>query len=180
MTAAQTRRAIGLALAERDARVVTIGVTVVYLAAYLYALGHLRLGDGGVDLLVVADPLSRMVQRVSILSFEPIARVELVVVDLLVAPVNITLGVLLGVLAGLNAALGWLAWRRPACGVSQNAGALAGIPALLSGAACCGPTFLFVIGVQVTSAALAAVVWLVPLSVLLLVGSLVLSARSMA
>lgn len=166
-------------MTDREGRAVSFGVGFVYLAAYLFALGHLNPGSGKFDLLVVSDPLARSLERVSLLSFEPIALVELGIVTLQVAPVNLTLGATLGVLAGLNASLGWLAWRRPSCGVNQSAGALAGVPALLSGAACCGPTFLFVLGVQVTSAAMAAVVWLVPLSVLLLLGGLVLAARSL-
>jgi hypothetical protein len=178
-TAARTKDAVRLALSLRSGSLVAGGVTVVYLAAYLVALGQLSTGTGTIGLVVVADPLSRTFERVSLLSFEAIALVDLGFVSLQVAPVNLGIGLLLGVLAGLNASLGWLAWRRPACGVNQSAGALAGVPALLSGAACCGPTFLFVVGVQVTSAALAAVVWLVPASILLLVAGLVLSARAM-
>lgn len=174
----QTRTAIDLALSFTSGRVVAGTVAVGYLAAYLVALGHLTAGRGEFGLLVVSDPISRTFERVSLLTFESIALVDLGVVSIQVAPLNLALGVVLGVLAGLNASLGWLAWRRPACGVNQSAGALAGIPALLSGAACCGPTFLFVIGVQVTSTALAAVVWLVPVSVVLLLAGLVLSARA--
>lgn len=159
-----------------SALLVTGLVTVLYLAVYLVALGHLNPGSGAIGLTVVADPFARSLQRVSMLTFEPVALLELGVASLQVAPANVALGVILGVLAGLNAALGWLAWRRPACRVDSGAGALAGVPALLSGAACCGPTLLFVLGVQVTSAALAAVVWLVPLSIILLLASLVFAA----
>lgn len=177
-TASQTRAGVRLALSTPSGRLVAAGVAVGYLAAYLVALGHLSAGSGRPELVVVADPVARAFERVSLLSFEPVALLDVGMLAIQFAPVNVALGLLLGVLAGLNAALGWLAWRRPACGVDQTAGALAGIPALLSGAACCGPTFLFVVGVQVTSAALAAVVWLVPASVLLLFGSLVLAVRS--
>ena len=73
---------------QPSALLVTAVVTAVYLAAYLVALGHLAPGSGAMELTVVADPLSRSVERVSLLSFEPVALLELGAVSLQVAPVK--------------------------------------------------------------------------------------------
>jgi hypothetical protein len=167
----------------RGARAVLVGTAVVYLGLYLLALGHLRPGVGSFDLLVVADPLSRAVRPLGFLSFEPVARVDLGVVRLLVSPVNLLLGTVLAGLVGVNLAVSYLAWRHPAaCGIEARranaSGLLAGLPALLSGAACCGPVVLVALGVQATGLLLSTFRALVPAAVLLLVASLLYVSRS--
>lgn len=168
---------------RRDARAVLAGVTVVYLGLYLYILGHLRLtGGGGFDYVAVSDPLSRMFQSTGALAFEPVASLVVGPLELLVAPVNVTIGGLLALLVGLNLAVSYLAWRHPAaCGLGSGAkssGLLAGLPALLSGTACCGPVLLIAVGVQASGVLIASFGLLVPAAALLLVGSLVYVGRS--
>ena len=87
-------------------------------------------------------------------------------------------------LVGLNLAVAYGAWRRPAaCGLPESKGAagatglLAGVPALLSGTVCCGPVILLVVGVQATAGLLAVFQWLLPVAVVLLVGSLFVVSR---
>jgi len=53
----------------------------------------------------------------------------------------------------------------------------AGLPALLSGTVCCGPAILLVVGVQATAGLLAVFQWLLPVAVVLLVGSLFVVSR---
>jgi hypothetical protein len=95
------------------------------------------------------------------------------------APLNTVLGLVLATLVDLNLAITYLAWRRPtACGLGASpAAAVAGLPALLSGAACCGPILLLIVGVQATGLLLTAFELLVPVATLLLVGSLLLVGR---
>lgn len=174
----QTVHAVRLALGERDARAVGAAVAGGYLVAYLVAVGHLGAGDGDWGLLVVSDPLSRALEPVSAYSFEPVALLELGPVEYRLAPLNLAIGGILAGLVALNAGLAWLAWRRPACGVERSAGVFAGVPALFSGAACCGPALLLVLGVQASGALLVAVSWLVPASGALLLVGVVLAARS--
>lgn len=178
-TAGQTKRATLATLRRRDAAAVFASVTVAYLLAYLYAIGHLAPGGGGFDLFVVEDPLGRLFrQSLGAFSFEPVAVVELGPVVYL-ASLNTVLGLGLAVLVGLNLALTYLAWRQPkACGLATpSTAAVAGVPALLSGAACCGPILLIVVGVQATGLLLTAFEWLVPVATMLLVGSLFLVGR---
>ena len=175
-TAGVTRRA-GV-----DPRTASVGVVVGggYLLAYLLALGQLTGGDGGVSLFVVADPASRALRRTALATFEPVARLTVGPVAWLVAPVNVAVGVGLGALVGANAAVVVYARLRPgACpGPSSRVGVVAGLPALLSGAACCGPTLLFALGVAGAGAFVGQLAALLPASAVLLVAGLVLGARS--
>jgi hypothetical protein len=179
---AKTLVAVRGTVVRRDARVVLAGVTVLYLGLYLYILGHLRFtGGGGFDYVVVSDPLSRMFQSTGTLAFEPVAGLVVGPLELLVAPVNVAIGGVLALLVGVNLAVSFLAWRQPAaCGIGSGAkgsGLLAGLPALLSGTACCGPVVLVAVGIQASGVLIASFGFLVPAAALLLVGSLLYVGR---
>lgn len=175
-----TARTLSRALARRDGRAVALAALVAYPLVYWVALGHLGLGGpGGVDLLVVEEPLVRALEARAPYSYEPVARVVVGPVVWLVAPPNLALGGLLGALVAANAAVAVVSLRTPAaCGTGARAGPLAGVLALLGGATCCGPAVLFLLGLQATGALVGAFSVLVPLSVALLVGTLLLAGRA--
>lgn len=180
---ARTLVAVRGALARRESRLLLAAVTLGYFSLYLYILGHLRFtGDGGFEYLAVSDPLSRMFQTRGALSFEPVAAVVVGPLELLVSPVNVTIGAVLGVLVGVNLAVSYLAWRHPAaCGIGsggKSTGLLAGLPALLSGTACCGPVVLIALGIQASGLLIASFGLLVPAAVVLLIGSLIYVGRT--
>jgi hypothetical protein len=180
---ARTWVAVRATATHRPARRVLGLVSAAYLGLYLFAVGHLRPGPGGFDLFVVGDPVSRAFQQVGPLSFEAVAAVTIGPATLLVAPVNLLVGGTLSLLVGVNLAVSYLAYRHPAaCGIGPGAGTgagiFAGLPALLSGAACCGPVVLLALGVQATGLLLTAFGVLVPAAALLLVGSLVYVGRT--
>jgi hypothetical protein len=179
----KTAAAVRGTYVRRDARAVLVGVSTLYLGLYLYILGHLRFtGGGGFDYVAVSDPLSRMFQTTGTLAFEPVVGVVVGPIELLVAPVNVAIGAMLAVLVGVNLAVSYLAWRNPAaCDVGsggKTSGLLAGLPALLSGTACCGPVVLIALGVQASGVIVASFGFLVPAAALLLVGSLVYVGRN--
>jgi hypothetical protein len=122
-----------------------------------------------------------MFRSTGALSFEPVVGVVVGPVELLVAPVNVAIGGALALLVGVNLAVSFLAWRHPAaCGIGgggTSAGLLAGLPALLSGTACCGPVVLIALGIQASGVLVASFGFLVPAAVLLLLGSLVYVGR---
>jgi hypothetical protein len=168
-----------MTLRRRDSRIVFGAVVTVYLGLYLWAVGHLAPGLGGVDVLVVADPLGKFLQpALGPFSFTPIARISAGPITYLFS-LNTVIGFGLAVLVGLNLALSYLAWRQPrACGIGKSStGVLASVPALLSGTACCGPVVLLVLGVQASGLLMTGFQFLLPLAVLALVGSLVLVGR---
>ncbi|MXR21979.1 hypothetical protein [Halobacterium bonnevillei] len=169
----RTALAVRGSLGRRDGSVVFALATGGYLAVYLAGIGFLNANDGGTAFVVVGDPLARATDVMAPYQYEPIALLAAGPVELLFSPVNTLLGLGLGSLVGANLAVSWVAYRSPAaCGLGSTAGAAAGVPALLSGFACCGPTLLIVLGLQATAGLVAAFQWLVPLSVALLVATL--------
>ena len=175
---ARTRTATAMALRRRDGQLVFAAVSAAYLLVYLWAIGHLAAGLGGFGVTIVDDPLATLLQSDGTFSFRPIARVVLGPVTYL-ASLNTLLGGAVAALVGLNLALSYLAWRQPAaCGIGQSSsGVVAGIPALLSGTACCGPVVLIAVGIQASSVLLTAFQFLLPAAVLMLLGSLLLVGR---
>jgi hypothetical protein len=176
----RTRFAIATALGRRDSRAVFGLVMLVYTLGYLGAVQELRPGGFGYDVRVAGDPLSKLFQpSTSAVNFEPIVLVQTEFFTYLFS-LNTLIGVGLGVLVGLNLAITYLAWRQPAaCGLgTSSAGLLAGVPAILSGSACCGPILVIVLGVQATGIFAPAVfAFLLPAAVVLLIGTLLLIGR---
>ncbi|WP_276272346.1 hypothetical protein [Haloarcula litorea] len=170
---ARTQVAVRGALSRRDGRATLATATVVYLALYLFGLGHLGLGPWGWELSVVADPLARATRVVGPFQWEPVALVVAGPVELLLSPLNVALGTGLAALVGVNLAVSVVAYRGPrACRLGAGAGATAGLPALLSGVACCGPTVLLVVGLQASATVLTVFQWLLPGAVVALVATL--------
>ncbi|OYR53560.1 hypothetical protein [Halorubrum halodurans] len=175
----RTAFAVRASLARRDGRA-TLGIVgVLYFVLYGVGLGHLGRRGGGaarrrvggestplVDLFVVSDPLATATGRVAPFQYEPVALVSVGPVEYLFAPVNAAIGVGLALLVGVTLAVSVAAWRGPsACRIGAGAGAVAGLPGLVSGFVCCGPTILLVIGVQASAGLLAALQWFLPLAV---------------
>jgi hypothetical protein len=141
---------------------------------YLVAVRDLgyTAGAPAFDVTLVSNPLARMVQQVGPYQFEPIALLTLGPVSYLFSPLNVVIGLGVAALVGLNLAITLYTRRRPAaCSTRAPAGAIAGIPALLSGSACCGPLLLIVVGVQATATMLAVFRILLPAATALLVAS---------
>lgn len=171
-----TARALRVVVTRRDSTAVLLTGLVAYILLYSYTTGALTLtGRSGFDLQVVVDPLARAVQQTGSFSFEPIARVQALGVSYLFSPVDVALALLLAVLVGVNLAVTYLGLVQPrACGLAPSSGVLASFPALLSGAACCGPIIFVALGIQATGILLTGAQFLVPVSVVLLLASLLI------
>jgi hypothetical protein len=161
------------AMSRRDGRAAFALSAAVYVVVYLYGLRHLGTGPWGFDLSVVSDPLGRMVRPVGTFQWEPIGLLVVGPIELLLSPLNLLLGGFLATLVGLNFGVSLVAWRGPkACRLGPGAGAAAGIPGLLSGVVCCGPTILLVVGLQASAGILTVFQLLLPIAVVGLVGTL--------
>ncbi|MFO8114254.1 MAG: hypothetical protein R6U01_02655 [Halorubrum sp.] len=179
----RTGFAVRASLGRRDGRATFAVVSTAYFLAYAVGLDHLGLRGGAagvgsgrsptVDVAVASDPLALLTRRVAPFQYEPVALVTLGPFEYLFVPVNGALGLGLAALVGVTLAVSVVAWRGPAaCRIGAGAGAAAGVPGLLSGFACCGPTLLLVIGVQASAGLLAVMQWFLPLAVLGLVATL--------
>jgi hypothetical protein len=167
-------------IGQRRPRMILIASVVLYLLMYLYAIGdiNVRAYPGLADAYLVSEPLSTMLERRAALYFEAIAVVSLPYLTWLLAPINLLIGGLLGLLVGINMSLGDLAWRQPrACRIGAGGGMLAAVPGLLAGSACCAPTLLLVLGIPASASLLSLFSLMVPLALALLVLSLVLLGR---
>jgi hypothetical protein len=163
-------------LRRRGSLVVFAAVTGGYLLAFLWLLGDMVVAtEVGFSMFVVDDPLARSLRPApGAFLFRPVALFELGVVVWEFSPLNTLLGAGIATLVGFNLAVSYLAVTQPrSCGLSTGAGLLASIPGLLAGSTCCAPVLLLVIGIQASGLVLAAFAWLLPVSVLLLVSTLV-------
>ena len=173
---AVTGTVVRVVLRRRGSLVVFAGVTAGYLLAFLWLLGDLLVAtEVGFSVFVVDDPIARALQPApGAFLFQPVALLELGVAAWEFSPLNTLLGVGIAALVGFNLAVSYLAVTQPrSCGLSTGAGALASVPGLLAGSTCCAPVLLLVLGIQASGLVLAAFVWLLPVSVLLLVSTLV-------
>lgn len=177
---ARTSFAVRTSLTRTDTRAIIAVTTIGYFVGYLWGIGHLTQGARGFGIMVVPEAASRFFQpSLSAYSFEPIAVISAGLVTYLFG-LNSILGFGLAVLVGLNLGVSYLAWRQPkACGIgSRSAGALAGVPALISGSVCCGPPILLLaVGAQASGALLTVFQYLLPVAAVLLVASLILVGR---
>jgi hypothetical protein len=153
-----------------------IAVAAGYLALFLLALGDISAGGRGFQ--VLTTDWVRMFERTGALTFEPIAQLTVPGLTLLMSPVNVAIGLLLAVLAALNLTVTYLAFRQPrACRFNRSTGIMASLPALLAGSACCAPTIVLILGLQVSSLLITVFQVLIPVSFVLLVVTLVLILR---
>jgi hypothetical protein len=175
----RTRFAVSTTLRRRDGLAVFSLVTGLYSIAYLWFSTLLTFESTDVGVVVARNPLANFFQPAnSALSFEPVALVDFGFGTYLFS-LNTFIGLGIALLVGLNLAVTYLAWKQPkACGIgSSSSGLLAGVPALLSGAACCGPIVLIIFGIQASSAVMTVFQWLIPLAVVLLLASLLWVGR---
>ncbi len=176
----RTGAALRVAGGRLDSRSVLFAAGVSYLVLYLLTVGDLSFSSGGTGPLTIrtVDDLSRAFASLGFFRFGAIAVVSLGPLTYLFSPLNLLVALVLSSLVGANVALTYLGLVQPrACGLESSTGILAGIPALLSGAACCGPTILLVIGVQASATIITGFQLLIPIAVVLLVGSLLLVGR---
>lgn len=174
----RTGIAISGALGRRDGKAIFAVATVAYFVGLEWLSRDLGPGDGSVGAVVVSDPLATAVRRTALFQFEPVALLSLGPVEYLVSPIDAAVAVLIAALVGVNLAVSWVAWRGPsACRVNPGVGAVAGLPGLVSGFACCGPTILLVVGLQASAGLVAALQWALPVAVLALVASLLWVGR---
>jgi hypothetical protein len=149
-------------------------LSLAYFMLVMIAFGDLSAGGRGFEFLSV--PLDRMFDRTGTFTFEPVARVTVPGVTLLLSPINLGAVGLLSLLAGMNLTVVFASLREPqACRLSRTGSVLSGIPALLAGGACCAPAILLVLGLQASSLVIGLFQILIPVSFVLLAGALKLA-----
>ncbi|MBA3310280.1 MAG: hypothetical protein H0U28_09515 [Nocardioidaceae bacterium] len=165
------RAAIAAALGTRRRRLVATVIALAYLLVYLWAIRHLIVTSGRaaafVDIpsvRVVPDWPSRVFDQAATFNYEPVVAIYPIErVQLLLSPVNTAMGLLLGALVSVNILLADVAQRAGrSCRRGTAGGVLGSLPGLLTGFACCVPTFALVLGTQATALLIGLRSWLFP------------------
>lgn len=146
---------------------IAVGVGIAYLALYLYMLGDLGFGASGWDLRVSSQWPTLWLKARAPFQFEGIAMVDAGLVRWIISPLNLAIALVLGGLLAANVH-GAIALRQdpPACRApGAGAGALAALPALLAGGACCAPALVLLIGLPSLGAFAGLFSWLVPVAI---------------
>lgn len=173
------------ALVVRRHRRAGILAAVVALGLYLLAIGDI-VPDGRTSAPwaeVAPDWPERMWHARAPYLFEPVLSIHpLPQLTVLLSPVNLLLGGLLAALVGLNVTVAtYAAAQATSCRRTGYGRLLAALPALFTGAACCVPTVLIVLGSSTATVLLPAVAALrmlfYPLSLALLALTLVWGPR---
>jgi len=172
-------------LSQRRIFIVFLLILIAYILLYLSATQQLiftaRMGpaDSFFALKILPNWPELIFKSRSPFLFEPIGALYLGHnLKLLLPPPNLLIAGILGTLVAANLATSYYSFRNLGLRGVRGFGALAGtIPAVLSGATCCAPTIVLVIGLQLTSTL--ATVWslFVPISFVLLLLALLWSLR---
>jgi hypothetical protein len=164
-------------LSERRFLITALVSLFGYLVLYLAAMQYLIVAPGAADSLMsvqlVPDWRELVFRQRGPFLYEPVGALHLGALMVFLSIPNLAIGGLLGALVGANIAVSYYGFRALGLRSVRGMHALIGtIPALISGAACCVPTLILVLGLQLT--ATLAAVWsvLVPVSAILLVASL--------
>lgn len=156
---------------DHGAWLLACGVALAYALVYQLAIQDLTLDLAGrpADAFVVPEWQALMWRERAPFQFEPIAVIEAPALVWLVSPVNLAIGLVLGVLTGFQIALVRIARRcSTVCGLSPATGVLAGLPGLFAGSACCAPIVFILLGVQVTASLMSLMALMIPIAFVLL------------
>ncbi|OJF91531.1 hypothetical protein [Alkalibacterium sp. 20] len=168
---------------DPKAKYVGILVMIIYFIVYLISINHLFFQEGSFELFVVDNPLSRMFVSRAPYVWEPVAAITFGGGSFFLAPMNLLLGIILGILVGSNIMVAVFAYRyRKTCRINTGYGLLGTLPSMLTGFACCAPTFLIALAPALGSFAVYFISlqpFLIPLSILLMVGSLLWSIKQL-
>lgn len=185
----RTVRVMGDALGVRRYRWAALAATTAYLVVYLIAIRDITVGVGGLRRLldspsldVVPNWTSRMFEQIAPFYFEAVGVYHPTNwIEVLISPMNMVIGLILGLLVGVNVAVAWhLVASAQACnaaGVGSKrafGGLIGALPAFLGGMACCVPALAIVAGAQFTVFLTAVRSWFVPVAVFALIAALIL------
>jgi hypothetical protein len=167
-------------LKDPASQAIAWAVALVYLVVFQIAVADLTI-DGAlrsVSIFVVEGWQSLVWRSRAPFQFEAIAVIEAPLLVWLVSPMNIAIGLALGLLTGFQIALVRIARAcAVSCGLKPAAGVLAAVPGLLAGSACCAPILFILLGVQVTASLITLMGLLIPAAFVFLVLGLALTLR---
>lgn len=179
-------RMISLVLRMRTYRLLTIIIALGYLALYSIITQLIMVNpvDSGFGIVILDNWANLIFRSRAPFNWEPIGFIALGNVQIFLAIPNLIFGLFIGLLVGANLSISAYTYRaRTVCNLRPTSSVVSAIPALLTGIACCGPTFLLSLGIasaSVTIAFLTILPFLFPLAIIGLVTSLTWSGRKIS
>jgi len=166
-------------LSQKKYLVTTIAVFVLYVIMYLAATQFLifvqrtPMAEAFFELKILENWRELIFRQRSPFLFESIGALYIGGIKVFISVPNILIAVLLGVLVAFNISVSYYSFRALSLrGVRGVMGLLGTVPAIVSGAACCVPTLILVIGFQLTATLATLWSFFVPLSFVLLLVTL--------
>lgn len=139
---------------RKHRRPLTAGAAVglFYLLIYLISIEHLFWSRQPATMMIVSEPFQRtLVMRAPFL-WEPVMMMTLFGITLFVSPLNLILGGVLGLLVGANIMVAVYSYQyRHICRIDSGVGLAGILPGVLSGFACCAPTFIIALAPALSS-----------------------------
>lgn len=163
---------------------IAVIVAIVYVMIYLFATQQLiftsRVSqeDAIAMFKILPNWKELLIRQRSPFLFEPVGILYLGNLRFFISAPNIILAFVIGGLVGANISASYYTFKMLGLKGVRGVGLILGtIPVVLSGAACCVPTIIIIIGLQLT--ATLAAVWslFVPISLILLTASLYWSVK---
>ena len=177
---------IRLAVSSKRSKVIATAVSFLYLSFYLAITGIITINfeTGTLNLFISEDWMSLILRERAPFNWEPIGILSIGILDIYLAIPNIIFGLIVGVLVGINIAISAYTYRtRDLCKINPSSSVLTAVPALLTGVACCGPTFLLSLGVASATLSIAFISilpLLFPIAIIGLIASLFWSGRRLS
>ncbi len=170
-------REIGLALSSRRSKIILSIVAIGYLLFYLAVTSIITFSNQGSFDLFISDSWPSLILRERTpFNWEPIGFLSLGAFTIFLAIPNIAFGIITALLVGANISVSAYTYTaRKTCRINPSQSVLSAVPALLTGVACCGPTFLLSLGIAsatVTVAFVSVLPFLFPIALIGLVGAL--------
>jgi len=141
---------IRLAMSSKRSRLIATAVSFLYLVFYLAITGILTINfeTSSFDLFVSENWMILILRERAPFNWEPIGLLSIGILDIYLAIPNIIFGSIVGIFVGINIAISAYTYKtRNMCKINPSSSVLTAVPALLTGVACCGPTFLLSLGV---------------------------------
>jgi hypothetical protein len=139
-------------LKNKSALIPGIVIGTVYFILYLISINHLFLAVGEFEIAVIDNPGSKFFTMRAPFLWEPIASISFFGLKLFIAPLNILIGVLLSLMVMLNIAVAVFSYRcKRSCRTNLGYSFAGFLPAMLTGFACCAPTFVIALAPVLSS-----------------------------
>lgn len=166
-------------LKNRKSLIIGIIVGLAYILVCLISIEHIFWSGQKASMFFVETPMQKMLIARAPFIWEPVGSISLFGVTIFISPLNIITGMILGLLVGVNIMVSVFSYKYRKVFRLNTGYSLAGIlPSMLSGFACCAPTFIIALAPALSSFTvffLSIQPFLIPFSVIAMISGLIWS-----